>query len=112
MVQARAKHKNNEEAFTTDVSTFIEQTKEKISAAGGEAYAQDFSDISVQVLSRHINDIRKNLSDAADEVALLKQTDLNQKSSIVYNQFANNDPNAQESLDALLQEIDELPKIL
>mgnify|MGYP003123467429 CR=1 FL=1 len=111
MVQARAKHKNNEEAFTTDVSTFIEQTKEKISAAGGEAYAQDFSDISVQVLSRHINDIRKNLSDAADAVALSrKQTDLNQKASIVYNQFANNDPNAQESLDALLQEIDELPK--
>ena len=111
MVQARAKHKNNEEAFTTDVSTFIEQTKEKISAAGGEAYAQDFSDISVQVLSRHINGIRSQLSSIADANALVTKTeDLNQKASLIVSQFSNNDPNAQESLDALLLEIKNMPE--
>lgn len=109
MVQARAKHKNNEEAFTADVSTFIEQTKEKISASGGEAYAQDFSDIAVQLQSRHINDIRSKLSSIADANALVTKTeDLNQKSSLIVSQFANNDPNAQQALDAYLQELEGL----
>jgi len=111
MVQKRAEYKNDEEKFSLAVSNFIKDTQQKISASGGAKFAQDFADIGIQIQSRHINDIRKNLSEAADAVALsTKQTDLNQKASIVYNQFANNDPNAQESLDALLLEIDELPK--
>lgn len=59
MVQKRAEYKNDEEKFSTAVSNFIKDTQQKISAAGGVKFAQDFADIGIQLQSQHINDIRK-----------------------------------------------------
>jgi len=111
MVQSRTKHKNNEEAFSSDVSNFVQQTKAKISASGGAAYAQDFSDMAVQLQSQHINDIRKNLSTIADTNALVRvQRDIQEQRSLIETKILNNDPTAQEDIESLQVLISELPQ--